>query len=453
MASPHQSTQVAVVGGGLAGLAAALELQAAGLSVVVLEKASSLGGKAGSVDTTFGPLPTGPVSFNGRQPIFWRLLERLGLQDRAVALSPRSGARFIVRGGRLKGIRPHPMSVLTTGALTWSDKLRFARDLFASSAAPPEADESMDAFLERRFGRDLVDHFLAAVFSGIFAGDLRQLSARACIPALVSAEREYGSALRGFLKGGRKPAQDTKRGLYTFKEGFSAIAAAAAQKLSPRTLTEVSTVAKTPTGVRIEGRDSDGPFTLDAQELVLATEAFCAPPLLSSLAPRASKLLAELPYAPITLLQWVEREPGESGFPLGFGYLSAPVEQRFALGTLFISDLMDETPRRFSTFVGGALAPERAGLGDDELWKAYAEDLAGLTGGRLGTPLKVVRWPQAVFQPPVGHLERLAALQDSLAGLPVTLAGSYLGGAAMKDALTSGFLAAERVMGKLQVTA
>ena len=36
-------------------------------------------------------------------------------------------------------------------------------------------------------------------------------------------------------------------------------------------------------------------------------------------------------------------------------------------------------------------------------------------------------------------------LRDATAGSPVELAGSYLGGAAMKDAILSGFAAAERL--------
>ena len=179
--------EVIVIGGGLAGIAAACELQAAGREVLILERGETLGGKAGTRSTAFGDFPIGPTSFNGRNPVFWKLLRHLELEDRAVKLAPRSGARYIVRGGKLEAIHPNPLSVLTTGALSFGDKFSLARDFLSSHRGAHGADESLDAFLERRFGRALVDHFFGAVMTGIFAGDLKKLSAASCMPALVNA--------------------------------------------------------------------------------------------------------------------------------------------------------------------------------------------------------------------------------------------------------------------------
>jgi oxygen-dependent protoporphyrinogen oxidase len=434
---------VIVIGGGLAGIAAASELKAQGRAVLLLERGETLGGKAGTRVTPFGDFPTGPTSFNGRHPAFWRLLTRLGIDDRALRLSPKSGARFIVRGGKLEAIHPNPLSVLSTGALSLTDKLSLARDFLSSSRGASEEDESLDAFLERRFGRPLVDHFFAAVLTGIFAGDLSQLSARSCMPALVTAEKEYGSVLRGMLKALRKPEDGTRPGLFTFEGGFAVIGEAAARQLSVQTGVSVSGLRLRPDGVRVLARRGSEELELSARHVIIATEAFAAAPLLEGVAPAAAEVLASFPYAPLALVQWAERFAGESRLPEGFGYLAAPVEQQFALGSLFVGDLLAESPRRFSTFVGGGVQPARAALSDAELAKGCAADLQALTGGTLGEVTGVVRWPQGVFQPPVGHAKQLAALARTLEGLPVSLAGSYFGGAAMKDAIASGFAAAE----------
>lgn len=441
-----ERSDVIVVGGGLAGLAAALTLHAKGRSVLVLERGATLGGKAGTRSTPFGDFPTGPTSFNGRHPAFWRLLDLLELKDRAVRLSPKCSTRFIVRGGTLKGLKPHALSVLSTGALSFGEKLALARDLLSNERSASGEDESLDAFLERRFGRRLVDHFFAAVLTGVFAGDLKKLSAQSCLPALVTAEKEYGSVLRGLLHSLRTPQAGTRPGLFTFEGGLAVIGEAAAQRLPVRTGVEVTGLKVQPGGVRLTARDAGGRLELSARHVVIATEAFAAAPLLERAAPAAAKVLASFPYAPLALLQWAERFPGESKLPEGFGYLAAPVENCFALGTLFVGDLLAETPRRFSTFIGGGVQPERAALSDVELSRGFAEDLKRLTGGTLGEVTGVVRWPRGVFQPPVGHAKRLAELNAAMAGLPVTLAGSYLGGAAMKDAISSGFAAAEAVL-------
>ncbi len=438
-----EDVDVLVVGGGLAGITAALELQRLGRRVLLVEQSPRLGGKAGSTYTSLGEFPTGPTSFNGRVPSFWRLFELLGLEaDEVVRLHPSSSARYVVRGGKLRGLRPNPLSVLFTGALTFREKWALVREfLFARAARLDPADESLHALLVRRFGESVVEHFFAAVMTGIFAGDLRKLSAQTCMPALATAEKEYGSVLKGALASLKKKEPGAQPGLYTFKSGFGVLGERAAKK--------VPCLLGTPLESLVIGRHgvsaTAGSTRIEARAVVLATEADVASRLLASSLPLAAGTLARFDYAPMTLVQWAERTPGESKLPEGFGYLSAPVEQLFSLGALFVGDLRGESPRRFSSFVGGALQPQRAALPEAELVAGVSGDLQRLTGGSLGEVVNVVRWPRAVFQPAVGHASQLQTLEATLEGFPVALAGSYLGGAAMKDAIGSGFTAAARV--------
>lgn len=440
---------VVVVGGGLAGLAAALELEARGREVLLVERGDTLGGKAGTVATPLGGFPLGPTSFNGRHAVFWRLLAHLGLGDAALPLAGSSQARFIVRDGKLSGIRPSPMSVLTTDALTLKDKLALAADLLANRRGPTGAeDESLDAFLSRRFGRELTDRFFAAVMTGIFAGDLTRLSAASCMPALVTAEREYGSVLRGALAALRRPSVDQgqRPGLFTFRDGFGAIGAAAGKTLDVTTGARVTALRPRGDEVEVVMERAGRAEVLGARRVVLAVEACEAAPLVAPWNQEAGSLLGAFDYAPVALVHWAEATAGDSRLPLGFGYLAAPVERCFGLGTLFVGDLLGDAPRRFSTFVGGALARERVTSSDEDLRAGLEADLQRLTGGVVGHLAGVVRWPRGVFQPEVGHLVALERLERAMAGAPVRLAGSYWGGAAMKDALASGFRAAEGLL-------
>jgi oxygen-dependent protoporphyrinogen oxidase len=441
---------VVVVGGGLAGLAAALELEAGGREVLVLERADRLGGKAGTVRTTGGDFPLGPTSFNGRHPAFWKLLRLLGAEALAERLAPSSQSRLIVRDGVLETLRPSPLSILTTGALSLGDKWALARDFLGSKKAPAAGeDESLQSFLERRFGPELTRHFFAAVMTGIFAGDIKTLSAATCMPALVNAEKEYGSVLRGALASMRRSEDGSRPGLYTFRRGFGVLAEAAAARLPHWTQAEVVELAPRRAGVQVVVRRGGVTQTIQARQVVLATEALPAAPLVAPWNAEAGRLLSSFPYAPIALAQWVEASEGESRLPLGFGYLAAPCEKTFALGVLFVGDLLSESPRRFSAFIGGGLAPERVACSDAELLAGVQGDLARLTGGTVGQLAGVTRWERAVFQPPVGHQASLARLQAAMAGSPVALAGSYFGGAAMKDALVSGFAAAQQLQAQL----
>jgi oxygen-dependent protoporphyrinogen oxidase len=438
-----EALDVVIVGGGLSGISAALDLQRRGRKVLVIEAGPRLGGKVGSTHTHVGEFPEGPVSFNGGAPAFWNLFELLGLaEDDIVKLHPASAARYVVRDGRMCGLKPNPWSLMTTRALTWCDKVALIREYLVTKR--PEAgaaDESLFTVLVRRFGVSLVEHFFSAVLSGVFAGDLKRLSAQSCLPAVVNAEKQHGSVLKGLLKASAVKAPGTRKGFFTLKGGLGVVGERAAQRLPCMVGTQVRTVAVESHRISVQV----GHTTVTARAMVLATPAHDAARLLMDSVPAAAKILHAFEYAPLTLVQWAERRPRESRLPFGFGYLCSPKENMFSLGALFLGDLLSQTPRRFSSFVGGALQPARAALSDEELVKGVTGELLKLTGGTFGELVNVVRWPRAVFQPPVGHASQLTVLHAALENLPIVLAGSHLGGAAMKDAISSGFAAAAQV--------
>src|SRR4051795_10962686 len=201
---------VAIVGGGIAGLAAAYELSRRGVSFVVLERAPRAGGVILSEAIDGFTIDGGPDSLLIQKPEAIALCQELGLGDRLVSTkTPRIA--YIQRGGRLHalpaasvlGIPTRVGPFVRTTLFSWAGKLRMGAELFV----PPrrdDADESIGAFITRRFGQEAATYLAEPLLAGIHAGDVDRLSVRALFPRLVAAEQQHGSLLRAFAI--RKPA-------------------------------------------------------------------------------------------------------------------------------------------------------------------------------------------------------------------------------------------------------
>jgi oxygen-dependent protoporphyrinogen oxidase len=409
---------VCVIGSGLAGIAAALSARQAGAQVVVLEATERAGGKA----KTVSGMECGPSSFNGRYEVFWQVLEQLGLKTEAIELPASASTRYLARFGRLHTLKPSPLTLFSTGALTFSEKTALVRD--ALIPRDVQRDASLHDFFAARFGVSFAEGPLAAMISGIFTGDPRRLAVDGCFPDLVERATAERSVIRGLMKG----PKTGRKGLFTLKGGLGRMGEAA-QKLLPIELDSP---------VRELTRDANG-FTVHARRVlharcvVVATEAAAAAKLLWPVSPKLGAALGQLEYAPVTVVHW---EGEETGFGPGFGYLACPSEALFAMGTMFHDQA--GAPRRFRSFVRGVEAD------DAQLSSGIDADVKKLTGGRFGKLLRVDRWPHAVFQPTVEALPVRATLPALADEAGVVLAGSHLGASAMKDALASGLAAGKR---------
>src|SRR3954469_11276317 len=198
------AVDVVIVGGGIAGLAAAYELSKQGTSFVVVERAPRAGGVIFSEQVDGFVVDGGPDALLIQKPEAIALCREIGLGDRLVSTkTPRLA--YIQRGGRLHplpaasvlGIPTRIGPFIRTGLFSWAGKIRMGAELFVP-ARRDEADESIGAFITRRFGREAATYLAEPLLAGIHAGDVDRLSVRALFPRLVEAERTHGSLLRAF---------------------------------------------------------------------------------------------------------------------------------------------------------------------------------------------------------------------------------------------------------------
>lgn len=435
---------IAVIGAGVSGLAAAWRATAAKRAVVVLE--SDPGRVGGSIFTQRlgdAVYDCGANSTLLKHDSVRDLLRETGLDGLLVKPATAAKTRWILRGGRLVPLPGGPLGLLGTPLFRARDKLRLLGEPFRAPA--PESDESVAAFVRRRLGPSFLDNAVGPfIGSGIFAGDPERLSIKHAMPALWKMEREHGSLLKGALREGRNGPRPS---LISFRGGMRVLPERLAGALPDGTLRlghRVERVTRAAAGFRVEGTSEAGPFSIEAQRVLVAVPGRFVPAMLEPLGPEAARF-AEIPYASVVNVFSVYRRDQFARRPEGFGFLRARGEEGTRmLGCIFTGSLWpDRLPAEeigFTSFFGGRLDPDAAALAPPEIEALAHRELAGLLGIR-GEPLRQGShaWRPAIPQLEVGHdrfLEAAAALEARNPGL--RLLGNYLRGVSVADCLDRG---------------
>ncbi|MDQ3413079.1 MAG: protoporphyrinogen oxidase, partial [Chloroflexota bacterium] len=468
------STHVVVIGGGIAGLAAAHRLVQAspGVRITLIERDGRLGGKLLTERFDELVVEAGPDSFLSAKPRGIGLATELGLGDRLQHPTPRRHRAFVLRHGRLhplpeglSGLVPsRPWPVLTSGLLSPAGMLRFAGDLVLPARAGGD-DESLASFVRRRLGGDAYDRLVEPLMAGIYAGDGDQLSLAATFPQLRAAELTHGSLIRGVLAS--KPV--AAPGDVPAKPAFLAPAGGLAElvnALSPRLVTAGVDIRTNATASPIRHHDrgkrslyvielADGE-RLVADAIVLAAPAFAAGRLVTALDPVLASELRGIPHVSTAVVHLVFRR-GQVTHPLdGHGYIIPRIEGRPALAATFVSE---KWPGRapadlvlLRVFLGRAGQQEILSGSDAEL-AGHARAEVAATLGVSGEPIfsTVHRWPWGMPQYVLGHLDRLARIEAAVnqhSGL--ALAGNAYRGVGIPDVIASGEAAASTISAYLR---
>ena len=438
-----------VVGGGIAGLAAALALQLEVSEVLVVDSSDRPGGVMRTDHVEGYVVERGPNTFQAKAPMLAGLSEH-GLDDGLLRAEPESKRRFIVCEGELVAVPMSPLAFLRTPLLTAGGKLRLLAEPFVRRRSGVE--ESVAEFTGRRLGAQAMENLIGPFLTGVYAGDERELGAEAVFGSLVELERRYGSiAIGGLLRAllGRRGERGL-RGSYSTAEGLGPFA----RRLAGR-LNEPPVLGATVSELRCEGSvwhlslsSAAGQTAMRASRVVLAIPAGESAKLLREVDPRAAELLEGIAYAPIVSLPLgVERARVRREIE-GFGFLVPRGAGLDLLGCLFMSRLY---PGRapadhelLQCLLGGVRWPAAVDEPDDRLLERVLRDLDRLLGVEVDPQLLgVARWPRAIPQPGRDHPRRMSELRVRLCASPgLALAGSYVEGVSVADSFASGLRAA-----------
>ena len=449
------SARVAVVGGGLAGLAAAYRLQRLGADPLVLEASPGFGGKVRTERVEGLVLEEGPDSFLVRKPEVIELCQELGISGELVPLPPGGSGSAIFSRGRLHPIPPGLMlglptevgPILRSGLLSAGGKLRAAWDL----VAPPErcsGDEPLGRLVAHRMGTQVLDRLVAPLLTGIYAGDPWSMSTEATFPQLLEIARADGSLVRGARRLRRRAPRGAPPGpmFMTLRTGLAAVVEALTAALPASALRAESAVAEIRRDERGYVLHLAGGEEIQADGVLLAVPAPVAGVLLRELAPEAALELFAVPYASLAVVQ-LAFHPQDVPQPLkGSGFL---VDRAAGLSITACTYVVNKWPHESQGAVLlrcylGRAGQDPLGVPDAQMLEAVRRDLRTVLGIRREPFLqRVYRWPQSMPQYMVGHLARMAGVQRRIAEHPaLALAGAAYQGVGMPDVVRQGYRAA-----------
>lgn len=443
--------EIAIVGGGISGLAAAYYLEKEAkqhkwtIHTTIVEKEAQPGGKIFTRRRDGFVFEGGPESFVTRKPEAWDLCHELGLQDRLVGTT-RPGKNYVLHNGRPAIVPDGPASFLSTPLLSAKAKRRLLKEPFVAPRTDA-SDESLGSFLRRRLGDEMVDNIVKPAIGSVYLGDVDAMSVQVSFGRFAEMEQKHGSVVKGMFalmrekraerKASGAPRPPKKPAFATLQNGLMELVEALAEQVEGEILLEtaVSRLTYDPTNAHPYTLELSNGRSLNANLLVLATPTFVMADLLAGVVETAvTDQLRAILYNPVTTVN-VAFNRSDIADPFdGFGVV-VPESETSQL--LAVEGMSAKFPHRapddqfvLRAFVGGQKQPQLADLPEAELINLVRQELANIFDiDAQPTQIHIQRWQPANPQPAVGHLAMITEIEKLLAG---QLPGLYLTGAGLR---------------------
>lgn len=456
--------RIAIVGGGISGLAAAYALEqqrrsGAPVEYVLFESGSRLGGVLVTEHADGCVIEAGPDSFLTEKPWAIELCRQIGLADQLIGSNDAQRKTYILVNGKLVVMPDGLMFMVPTKILptvlsplfSFGTKLRMAQEWFH----PPhkaEHDETVATMVERHYGQEMVDRLADPLLSGVYGGTAGKLSVRAVLPRFAEMESKYGSLGRAMLAGRRKMGGIPSRPLFTsLKEGMQQMVDKLVARLSSASL--LTNVAVNAVTLRTDSwAVSAGARSDQFDAVILAVPAAAAAALLSSADTKLAAELSGINYSSSVTVNLGYDAQVRSSLPPGFGFLVPRSEGKRLLAATFVHNKFPHRAPQdralIRCFLGGATDEQVLELSEQEIIgivQAELRQIIGLTADPLFA--HVSKWRKAMAQYGVGHLERLDRIERLRQTLPgLALAGNAFRGIGVPDCVRSGSDAALQLL-------
>ena len=440
--------KIAIIGGGLSGLATAAQLNrklrerqvADQYELQLFEAADRVGGVIHTERVGEFLIDHGADMFATKPPAALELFQALGVEDQLIQpRENRRGARICANGKLvpipdgfvlMRATRKTPM--WTTPLLSLRGKLRFFAERFIRSAShDDDTDESVADFVRRRMGDEVLERIVAPLSAGIYTADVTKLSMKSTMGPIYEMERQHGSlaaATRARKKSGEDSVERSSTGA---RYGhFRAFAGGSIQLIETLRASLPPVTVQTNTSIEKLVPDSKGGWQVVTNKgwqqhfdhVIVALPPAPAAKLLASVSPIASKVLSSIESASTAIVVLAVNRSDISADIETFGFVVPASENRRILAGSFASHKFEgrspDDKVIVRVFIGGAMQPELLKKSDADLIQIAREELAdimGLSGDPLVT--RVVRWNQAMPQYHVGHHQKVQAIESEIANI------------------------------------
>jgi len=466
-----KQVRIAVIGAGATGLTTAFYLtkakQEQGLPVEInlIEATNRLGGKIKTLRQDGFVIELGPDSFLARKEAATRLIKALGLEHELVRNE--TGQAFVLNNNHLypipegaaMGVPTEIVPFVTTGLFSLPGKMRAAFDLFLPRKVRDEEDLSLGEFFRYRFGDEIVENLIEPLLSGIYAGDIDQMSLMATFPQFYQVEKKYRSLILGMKKGMPLPKQrpgERRPGIFqTLKSGLSRISEKIGEFLPPETILlnkEVKSIEKVGEEYFVELANGE---KLIYDLVVVTTPPAITAKILASY--ETVKDLARIPSTSVATVVFAFPKEAILSELKGTGFVVSRRADFQITACTYTHLKWPHTAKKdyilLRSYVGKPYKDEIIQKDDEEIILTVLKDLQKIIDFQQAPLFSFVnRWPKAMPQYIVGHNEMIAKLKEDCHNHcpKLYLAGAAFTGIGVPDCIEQGEKIAYEIISKLR---